>query len=312
MDAIDISIVIPTLNEERNISETLSGVLNQVRNVELANGRKLSVNLEIIVIDSGSTDRTVEIVREFQRRYSNIKLVTLNFFHHSLTRNLGAKLSGGEIIVFLNADARPANNMWLANLVKPVLSVAEASFSRQVPKDKLFHFEYFRILASYPHESSIIDRKNYASFVMKHGVLFSTVSCAIRRDIFFELGGFDPKVPINEDLEFAIKLLKRNLKIAYVAESTVEHSHFLGRLDVTKRYFKFGLGQSVIRRIHKDFPLKSGIKLLVRILRLLPRQIRSGALKYRRHLLVEFVDLLLLLFMASLAFILGSKLVRTR
>lgn len=310
MHKIRVSVIIPTLNEEKNIVGTLNSILSQVREVELNAGKKLPIDLEIIVIDSGSTDRTVDIVKEFQRRYNEIKLICLNFFHHSLTRNLGAKLSEGDIIVFLNADAEPVNCLWLSNLIKPVLHMTEASFSRQIPKEKALHLEYVRILATYPDKPAIIDRGNYVSFITKHGVLFSTVSCAVRRDVFFELGGFNPKVPINEDQEFAIKLLKKGFRITYAADSIVRHSHFLSKTKIARRYFNFGLGQGIIRKIHRDFPLKSGIGLLLRMPRILSQQLRLGAMNLRGNLFLKIIDLWLTLLIASTAFILSSRLAK--
>ena len=88
---VDISIVILTKNEEKNIGRCLSGVFSQETDKEY----------EVIVIDSGSTDNTLNIVRNFPVRVVQIKA---HEFADGGTRNLGAQLAYGKYIVFLVAD----------------------------------------------------------------------------------------------------------------------------------------------------------------------------------------------------------------
>ena len=82
-----ISIIIPTLNEETHIAKTLTHTL------------KLKGNFEILVVDGGSNDRTIEIVKDFPevKRYCAPK-------GRALQMNLGARHAQGEILVFLHAD----------------------------------------------------------------------------------------------------------------------------------------------------------------------------------------------------------------
>jgi len=255
-DEISVSIIIPTYNEAENIGTTLNMIVRQKQTL-CFNNRMVSINPEIIVLDSGSTDGTIDIVRAFQSTHNFVRLVTLKRFHHSLVRNLGGKIARGVFLVFLNADAIPANEYWLINLIKPmIMGICDAVFSRQIPRKKLFHFESAKVLAVYSRTSVLIDKNNYIRFYGKHGILFSTVSCAIKRSIFERLGGFSKNVRINEDQEFAIRLLKQGFRIFYSAKSIVYHSHFEGLRKLFWRYFRFGYGWRTIRNLHRDFKLK--------------------------------------------------------
>src|SRR4030043_521071 len=100
-----VSIIIPTLNAE-NYTYTL-----------LSSLRKQLVPSEIIIIDSSSSDNTVKIAESYGVKTIIIKREN---FDHGGTRNLAAKTSSGEIIVFLTQDAIPADAYFIENLIKPL------------------------------------------------------------------------------------------------------------------------------------------------------------------------------------------------
>lgn len=69
---------------------------------------------EVIIIDSGSQDSTLEIARRYPVK---ILEISANEFSHGRTRNQGARVANGGIVVFLNADATPTNEYWLKSIV---------------------------------------------------------------------------------------------------------------------------------------------------------------------------------------------------
>ncbi|MBO8852354.1 glycosyltransferase family 2 protein, partial [Staphylococcus aureus] len=79
----------PTYNEEENIRECLRTIFDQSIN-----------NYEVIVVDDGSTDKTVDIIKEFK----NVKVFSENHKGAGAARNLGAKKANGDIFVFVDAD----------------------------------------------------------------------------------------------------------------------------------------------------------------------------------------------------------------
>ena len=99
-----ISVVIPVKNEAGKIKDCIEGILSQSIPV-----------LEIIVIDSGSTDNTVELLRE----YEIVKIVEIPSveFNHGETRNLGVSYAVGEFVILTVGDAKPYDNHWIKNLL---------------------------------------------------------------------------------------------------------------------------------------------------------------------------------------------------
>jgi len=251
---MQISIVIPTYNVEKHIEKVLTSILNQEREITI-NHSTINFQLEIITIDSSSTDSTLKILKQFNSQYPKIvKIIKIpkKEFHHSKTRNLGAKLSRGQIIIFLNADAVPVGKSWLINLVKKIISSeVAATFSRQIPPKNIPLPEYVFLLHTYSPVSATIHRGNWQTFFSERHILFSTVSCAVKREVFELVGGFDEELDICEDQEFAFRLINNGFKIAYCAESRVIHGHNLEIPDLIRRYLKFGRAYAYIIRKYK-------------------------------------------------------------
>src|SRR5713226_2358757 len=101
---IETSIVIPTKNGAQDIGNCVEAVYSQ----------KGVAPFEVIVIDSGSTDATLEIARRYPVRIEQIPAET---FHHARTRNFAASIAKGEFLVFLSQDAIPASDAWLGAMI---------------------------------------------------------------------------------------------------------------------------------------------------------------------------------------------------
>lgn len=88
-----VSVIIPTYNEEKVIGDCLKSLEKQSWK-----------NLEIIVVDDGSADRTFKILSDFKFQNSNFKVFKQEHLGPGMARNLGAKHAEGEILVFVDAD----------------------------------------------------------------------------------------------------------------------------------------------------------------------------------------------------------------
>ncbi|WP_281016469.1 MULTISPECIES: glycosyltransferase [unclassified Minwuia] len=98
-----ISVVIPVKNEAAGIAACLDGILSQTVPVK-----------EILVIDSGSTDGTQEIVQGYD--LARLLEIEPGDFNHGDTRNLGVRETNGELILFTVGDARPVDDRWIERL----------------------------------------------------------------------------------------------------------------------------------------------------------------------------------------------------
>ncbi len=208
-EKIDISIIIPAKNEGENIRKCLDMVMAQ----------ECPYVFEVIVIDSGSQDHTVAMVRENK----NIHLVEIRpeEFAHGRTRNLGARLAKGDFLVFLNADAIPHDHQWLSALIDEFAGDEKIAgvYSRHVPNNDCHLYMARDLQTSMPAhriEKSRVERLDF--------ILFSTVSAAIRKEIWSAFPFLD-EILIAEDQNWADRILNSGYKLIYTPASVVQHSH---------------------------------------------------------------------------------------
>ena len=218
----DVSIIIPARNEEHLIKKCLKAVFEQ----------ETDFSFDILVIDSGSVDKTIEMVKEF----SSVNLMTISpdEFGHGKTRNLGAKITSGDYIVFLNADAVPANKKWLDSLIKGLVKDEKIAgiYSRHLPRENCYLYMIRDLNKSMSEKRKEKTRLNSLDFL-----LFSTVSAAVPRKVW-ETYPFDENVLIAEDQNWAKIVLGRQYKIIYEPDSMVVHSHnytFRELFEIKKR-----------------------------------------------------------------------------
>ena len=100
---MDASIIILTKNAGESFGALLRCVFSQ----------KFDGSFEVLVIDSGSVDDTLVVAQTFPTKITRIKPEE---FHHGKTRNLGAELASGRILVYITQDALPLSNDWLKKL----------------------------------------------------------------------------------------------------------------------------------------------------------------------------------------------------
>ena len=119
---MDASIVIPTKNGGQRLASVLKAIFSQNTRYEY----------EVICIDSGSTDATLDVIRSFP----SCRLVQIapEDFGHGRTRNLGASLSSGEFVIFVTQDALPASDRWLESFSGTTVGLCrECVLQRSLP-----------------------------------------------------------------------------------------------------------------------------------------------------------------------------------
>jgi rhamnosyltransferase len=226
-NTLQVTVIIPAKNEEANIGRCL----------ELVYRQKLEFPFDVVVIDSGSRDRTVEIIEKFPAKLIQIRAEE---FHHGRTRNLGAEIATGDILVYLSADAFPATDTWLASLLRNFAEPAVgAVYGRQIAKEDATPERVFFMRHRYGPERLVRSESlNHVSKYRKYQ--FSTVNCAIRRETW-ERTRFPEDLNAYEDVGIAIRIVSLGFSIVYEPEGAVFHSHNYTLWYSFKQYFDCGV-----------------------------------------------------------------------
>jgi rhamnosyltransferase len=226
-----VSVLLPTKNGERYLAEVIDGIRRQ---------RGAFMLKEIIAVDSGSRDRTVEILRGLQ---VTVIRIPPHEFGHGKTRNLLASRATGEFLVFLTQDATPANEHWLENLIAPLRAdpLIAGAYSRHLPRSNCHPMEWHRIIAYELHgrpESRVhvgLDNPDYAHNPDFYH-FFANTSSVLRRSVWERIPF--PEVDFAEDQGWAERVLSVGYKTAYTADSVVFHSHSYGPWANFCRHFE--------------------------------------------------------------------------
>ncbi len=225
-------MVIPTKNGAATIGRVLEMVMAQ--GVE---------GLEVIAVDSGSTDGTLDILSRYGAR---VIRVPPHSFTHGRSRNLGARAARGEYLVFLNQDAVPCDGEWLPPLLDALeIPGVAASFSRQVPYPWVDPLERALLERIYPPEPRLVALRTARAGGLPGTVLLSSVSMAIRADLFRRYW-FNEGIVMSEDQDLAFRLLHDGYSIAYEPRSRVWHGHSYGPVRNLRRHFDSGWSLSLL------------------------------------------------------------------
>lgn len=252
---VEISIILLVKNGEVYLEEVLRGVFSQ----------KVEDEFEVVAIDSGSTDHSKDILARFPVRVQEISPTT---FNHGETRNLGARLSRGEYLVYLTQDAVPSDEKWLKNLIRPFLEDREVAgaFSSHRPRKDCHLMERRQILQT-ELVSGKTARVNYAVGNPEYErnrypfVWFSNTSSCLRREVWGKIP-FKP-VGFAEDQDWAERVLEAGYKTVYVPDSIVIHSHNYRPVKNFKRHFEHAKAmKEIFGKV--EFPLFKSIFIATR------------------------------------------------
>jgi rhamnosyltransferase len=199
------SVVIRCKNEARYVREVLSALFAQAE-VE---------PFEVIVVDSGSTDGTLDIVREYPLKLIEIPPET---FTYGRALNVGVNEARGDFVASLSAHSTPAHDRWLANLIEPFKNPRVAGvLGRQIPRANATSLELLnmRFISGLMSERPELRDRN---------PMFSNANGAIRRSLWKRLP-FDEAVRGAEDIAWARSMQGLGYLIAYEPGAAVYHSH---------------------------------------------------------------------------------------
>lgn len=213
------SVIIPALNEEKNLAESLPLVRAQLRSED-----------EVLVVDNGSTDQTAAVARSM-----NCTVIHEARRSRPKARNAGIERAGGDVLLFLDADCVPQQGWFrrmLAAFDDPTIG-AVAGEIQTVPTDHALD----RFLRSRGYLSQGVSFKHP---FLPYG---NTANVAYRRAVLNAIGGFDEKLPEGEDADLSWRMqLKTEYRLVMAPDAVVLHKSELKPLAFLRQKRRHAYG----------------------------------------------------------------------
>ncbi|MFH8080561.1 MAG: glycosyltransferase [Candidatus Aenigmatarchaeota archaeon] len=240
-----VSILIPAYNEEKVIADTIKSIL--VSDYEN--------DMEVIVINDGSTDRTEKIVKEMQKKDKRIKLLKTNHVGKARALNYGAKKAKYDYLVFLDADSVVDKNA-IKEIIKPLqyrnIAAASGVVRAKITKHPLTWFQDFEYILS--------SGWRYLCSLM-NAVSVLPGFFATKKSVFLKVGGFEADT-LTEDFDITLRFKKYGYDAVVRLEAVMYTTVPTKFSSLTKQRMRWGRGNLQVLRKHKDMLFSKKHKLL--------------------------------------------------
>lgn len=235
---VSVSVAVPV----RNATRTLPSCLAALARLDPAPA-------EIILVDNGSTDGSLPLLRAFARDRAAERAQVLEEPRRgaAATRNAAIRVAKGEVIAFTDADCAP-DPSWLRHLTGPFVEPAVGAVAgRVVAAPAASTLELFSALYTFQLPDRPSRRRRWTPW--EGG--YPTANFAVRRALAQELQGFDESVGIyGEDYDLCARLYARGAEIAYAPEARVAHYHRTTLPGLLRQAFGFGRSHPYLLRRH--------------------------------------------------------------
>ena len=223
------SIVIRTLNEAEHLPALLEGIARQ---------RYPEGDIETVLVDSGSTDGTLEIA---ERHGVNLQHIDKKEFSFGRSLNIGCDAASGDALLFISGHCIPASERWVAELVRPLGqdNVVYSYGAQWGGKDSRFSEK--QIFAKYFPDTSAVPQE---------GFFCNNANSALLKRVWSNTR-FDEVLTELEDMHLAKRLVEQGHGIAYVAEAPVYHLHDESWRQVRRRFEREALAlRHIMPEVH--------------------------------------------------------------
>lgn len=235
---VKASVIITSYNNSHNLEQCLSSLINQSYDQNL-------IDLEIIIVDSGSTDNSIEILKRYKNKIKVIlKPKYFSRFSPAIARNIGVKNSEGDILIFSDSDCIFPKN-WVKDIIdcfknpeidciignrEPDRGYGLGTFIRRY--DFILYSNKFRI-----SKPLLINERNLQKDIPF--VLLSGNNFAIKKEIWNRFKGMKSifKNPAGEDIMIEIELIKGGYNILFNPQNKIIHIHPISLIKVFKKVF---------------------------------------------------------------------------
>ncbi len=226
MDGREISVVLPV----RNGGEQFRHLARHLADLR----RRLGV--EVLVIDSGSTDGTLQAAQSAGLR---VHRIPPEEFGHGRTRNLGVHLATGKVVCFITHDVLPCTPDWPLRFAAALADPTVAGvYGRQVPRDAST-MEMFFVAINYPETALRFDPRPGGHPPRPGRVLFSNAFSAVRREVALR-HPIPDSAPYSEDQIWAHRVMAAGYSLRYEPAAEALHAHVYVFRGLYRRTFRVG------------------------------------------------------------------------
>jgi glycosyltransferase involved in cell wall biosynthesis len=229
---MNVSVIVPVYNGEATIDSCLESLLQQAR---------AAGDVEIIVVDDGSTDGTISVLS----RYESVRVIRQPVnAGPAAARNRGVAEASGDIVLFTDADCTPSED-WIMEMTVPFHADARVVGAKGIYKTKQPELTARFVQLEYEDKYDKMRRDDAIDFI-------DTYSAAYRRSVFLEMGGYDCRFPVAcaEDVELSFRLAQKGYRMVFVERARVYHLHPFRWIDYLKKKYKFAYWRAVAIRMH--------------------------------------------------------------
>lgn len=238
-----ISVIVPVRNEERFIRTTVESLVTQEYNPK---------RFEVLVIDGCSTDATRDTVQSMRNRYSNLRLLDNPRFLSSAGRNVGVRVSRGDIVVIVDGHCEIEDVHYLRHLADAFARSEADCVGRPQPLDvsqattlqKAIAAARSSPLGHHPDSHIYSDREGF--------VPPQSVAIAYRRSVFHQIGLFDESFDACEDVEFNHRLDRARMRCFFTPKVAVRYVPRSSLSGLFRQMVRYGRGRVRLLRKHPD------------------------------------------------------------
>lgn len=250
-----ISVVVPAHNAARTLGECLDSLKQQTMDAS---------QVEIIVVDDGSTDETADVAAA-----AGVRVIRQDRGRPAAARNAGIHAAHGHLICFTDADCAPAPD-WLAQLTAPFTN-PDIAGAKGVYATRQRELAARFVQIEYEDKYDLLRGQERIDFI-------DTYSAAYRRDVLLANDGFDEGFPYLEDQELSFRLAARAYQMVFCPQAVVYHRHAASLIAYFRKKFIIGFWKAqVVRRFpergvrdsHTPQVMKVQMALIAAILALL-------------------------------------------
>ena len=277
---VKVSVVIPCRNEENHIGKCIQSIIDQSYGID---------NIEALVCDGCSNDKTQDIIKEYNIKYPQIKLVINEKKVAPTAMNLGIKASEGEIIVIFGAHAymdkdyikicvEKLKSADIACVGGRIINISENSMAEAISFSMGSPFGVGNALFRFSEKEQLVDTVAFGAY---------------RRSIFNTIGYFDEELVRNQDDELNFRVAKSGNKIL-LAPDIISHYYTRGSFGkLWTQYFQYGFWKVRVIQKHKKPAALRHLIPLIFVISLILGTVVSPFSKIARYLFLTEIILYL-------------------